>query len=910
MKQKRLLSAGIILLAAFAVIFILGLGQRELKLNYIEQVHYQDGYLYYVDRGESDYYQIIRSDVNGKQGDVIQCPRYKDTKYRTIRQLFFDDAGAVYILLEEIEAAAFQKTGCAVFRCDFDSGRLAETEYDFTEILNENQDICVQGLCGEEAVFFTLKDNRAKEGTVTVNTMKRDGTVKEIDSVSIKYPYLKNQFFFSRNHVLLWMDHKGEVFAKKAGKDSYLKIEGITGVKNTFRSLSNDDEFAAYVVDYKADCIRSIDLKEETSDVICTAEEIKEQGEDFSFVNLVNPDCTKTGFCAGEKKGTGKDDEVSIFTWHKGVYRDIERITLTPRSIIHKLLPVYMVIIAAALFLCVYWYVYCMKHGKTILVRLLLVFLIGLLAADHELEQWIDKTIRERLEKNQAMALTILGEHLREDIMEQLEKDPESFPAGAESWMANQEGIGKSSGDSEANELMVYQYSILKANKKKELLVSESMSEYSGVPAQWSYSAASCHSLCEAYDSGKCREQLDENEDGKWNNRFIPLILSDGTSYGVLTVSVPGDFLDYQIWQYQSNLKTVSRVLILVLSIILLIILYLFLRPLKKLKEGAGRLAEGEMGVNVPVRGHDEIADITRTFNQMSLGIARHVKDMKDMSDGYYKFIPAKILELLGKDSIQQVKLGDEMTGDMTILSLHAANFIKQKQHKAPGTVFEDINRMLAVPVAAIGSHHGVVEHFEDEGLSAFFTVNSHEALDAAIEIHRSLDERSHGNERTIAISYGKVMIGVIGFENRMEASTISIHSNLAKALRLRGSDFGARILVTHLVYRQIQDFEKHYHARYLGNIRLDGNGMLERIYDVYDGDSEDDFYYKELTKELFEQGVELFVAKKFYEARLVFVEVLKQYRKDKAAKEYLYRCDKYYKLKDDKDTDTVIGHF
>ena len=90
----------------------------------------------------------------------------------------------------------------------------------------------------------------------------------------------------------------------------------------------------------------------------------------------------------------------------------------------------------------------------------------------------------------------------------------------------------------------------------------------------------------------------------------------------------------------------------------------------------------------------------------------------------------------------------------------------------------------------------------------------------------------------------------------------------------------------------------------------LRANDTLERIYDVYDGDAEEDFYQKELTRPLFEQGVELFVAKKFYEARLVFVEVLKQYRRDRAAKAYLYRCDKYYKSADVENVTTALEQF
>lgn len=250
------------------------------------------------------------------------------------------------------------------------------------------------------------------------------------------------------------------------------------------------------------------------------------------------------------------------------------------------------------------------------------------------------------------------------------------------------------------------------------------------------------------------------------------------------------------------------------------------------------------------------------------------------------------------------------MKGELTILSLHAIDYPKQSALLSAEQVYTDINRVLSMLVEPINTHHGVVEHFEDTGLSAFFTVSSQEALDAAIDIQRLLEQQMPGNGRTIAISYGQVMIGVIGHEKRMEATAISAHSDLAKALRLKGDKYGAHILITHLVYRQIPDFEEHYHARYLGNIYLAADHTYERIYDVYDGDSEEEFYYKELTRPLFEQGVGLFVEKKFYEARLVFVEVLKQHRKDKAAKEYLYRCDRYYKLPPEDEVETVIEKF
>ena len=57
-------------------------------------------------------------------------------------------------------------------------------------------------------------------------------------------------------------------------------------------------------------------------------------------------------------------------------------------------------------------------------------------------------------------------------------------------------------------------------------------------------------------------------------------------------------------------------------------------RPLKALSEGAERLAEGETGVEIPdPGGHDEIALLTRTFNQMTGRLLRHQRELQRQNE-------------------------------------------------------------------------------------------------------------------------------------------------------------------------------------------------------------------------------------------------------------------------------------
>lgn len=894
MEKKHLSGIGAILLIALGAILISSYCSREWKLNYVEQVHFQDGSLYYVDRGEDDAFRIFRSDADGEWGEMITCARYEKERYRRIRELFFDNQGNVYALLDEINVKTFRRTGCRVFLCDFKGGKLRETGYDFTEITQSSSQTCIQGIRDGLLYYFDLPD--VTGGTVRVCTMNEKQEVEQLDQIELEYPTLKSQFFLSDSRILLWTGYDGEVFARKLGEGLYLKIDGITGVRGSFQSLADDGGHMAYVLDHEADCIRRIDLQERKASVAYTAEDIQKQAPGFSFQSLIDPDCTEEGFCGGTE-GIRQDGTVSVCSYINGKHQDIETVTLAPGAIFHKMWKVYLGILAAAALVCLYWCVYCRFHIQTILVRIILVFMLGLLLADEILERWIEQTIREQLERNQTMALSVMGAQLQEQIR---------LLSGGES--LNLFGAVQVEGASGSRENAAYTYSIMKADEAGRLRIYASMSEYRNVPVEWCCGEETMKAVYKAFETGKNVNGSGEDGSGRQSSRYVPIVQKDGTVYGVLAVTASGNIQDYQIWYYQQNLKVLSCCLILVITVILVLILLLFLLPLKKLKECAGRLAEGEMGVTVPVRGHDEVADISAAFNKMSLGIAQYVRDIREMSDGYYKFIPARILELLGKESIQQVELGDEITEDMTILSLHTIDY--HRLTASAEKVYTEINQILSMLVEPIDSHHGVVEHFEDSGLSAFFTGESREALDAAVEIHRSLDELLPDKGRTIAVSYGFLMLGVIGHEKRMEVAAISAHSVLAKALGIIGSKYGARILITHRVYQQIPDFESQYHARYIGNVCLSAADVLERVYDVYDGDTEEEFYYKELTKPLFEKGVELFVAKKFYEARLIFVEVLKRHRKDRAAKEYLYRCDQYYKLADTEEIDTVIEKF
>ncbi|MCX4851655.1 cell wall metabolism sensor histidine kinase WalK [Streptomyces sp. NBC_00893] len=62
------------------------------------------------------------------------------------------------------------------------------------------------------------------------------------------------------------------------------------------------------------------------------------------------------------------------------------------------------------------------------------------------------------------------------------------------------------------------------------------------------------------------------------------------------------------------------------------------LRPVRRLHVGAERIAAGELGTRLEAEGHDELADLTRTFNTMAQTLQRDDAELRRMEAGARRF--------------------------------------------------------------------------------------------------------------------------------------------------------------------------------------------------------------------------------------------------------------------------------
>ena len=99
----------------------------------------------------------------------------------------------------------------------------------------------------------------------------------------------------------------------------------------------------------------------------------------------------------------------------------------------------------------------------------------------------------------------------------------------------------------------------------------------------------------------------------------------------------------------------------LLMVLIFIGIVYFMLRPLMLLKQSASEIAVGNLDINVDIHSKDEIEDLGKIFNQMTNYLRKSFNQLQELNEVYYKFVPFRFIELLGKKNILDVKLGDQV---------------------------------------------------------------------------------------------------------------------------------------------------------------------------------------------------------------------------------------------------------
>jgi adenylate cyclase len=268
------------------------------------------------------------------------------------------------------------------------------------------------------------------------------------------------------------------------------------------------------------------------------------------------------------------------------------------------------------------------------------------------------------------------------------------------------------------------------------------------------------------------------------------------------------------------------------------------------------------------------------------------------------RFVPREFLQLLHKQSITDVELGNNVQKELSILFADIRGFTSLSEQMTPEDNFRFINAFLSRMEPSIREHKGFIDKYIGDGLMALFSGSADDALQAAISMLRRLTEYNKTRQRPgrpplqigVGINTGLTMLGTVGGFNRMEGTVISDAVNLAARLETLTKVYGVSLLISHHTFLRLED-ANDYQFRLIDRVTVKGKSKAVSVYEIFEADPPEIKRAKLQTKTLFEQALLLYNQERIREAEALFDQCLDANPEDSVTKIYLERCQQFWKI-------------
>ena len=380
----------------------------------------------------------------------------------------------------------------------------------------------------------------------------------------------------------------------------------------------------------------------------------------------------------------------------------------------------------------------------------------------------------------------------------------------------------------------------------------------------------------------------------------FPVFLEENDLSSLLLGFVVFEFNEQKLYRAVDQFKRDLLYLSVGLSIFIIIFAYiisrLFSKNIQILSRGVEVIGSGDLSLNLDINSSDEIGDLARNFNTMTVKL-READDFKAaLLHSYSKFVPTEFIEFLKKNSVLDITLGDQIEVDMSILFSDIRSFTTISEKMTAEETFKFINSYLHAMGPCVTKQNGFIDKYIGDAIMALFRTPEN-ALDGAIDM---LDELYLYNKKRVEKDYekisigigihtGRLILGIVGSELRIQGTVISDAVNLASRIEGLTKMYGASLLMSEESFNIIEKKEKYY-TRIIDRVKVKGKDKPVDVIEILNGNSERIINLKLSTNHLMKDGITRFRERDFRNAIKHFEEILSIDPKDKAANIHLQR--------------------
>jgi adenylate cyclase len=302
----------------------------------------------------------------------------------------------------------------------------------------------------------------------------------------------------------------------------------------------------------------------------------------------------------------------------------------------------------------------------------------------------------------------------------------------------------------------------------------------------------------------------------------------------------------------------------------------------------------------------EKVAERTAEIYAQKLKIEQQNDELIETNRAYARFVPHEFMKFLNKQNIIELKLGDSVQYEMTILFSDIRSFTSISEMMSPKENFEFINAYLSKIGPIIRHNNGFIDKYIGDAIMALFPQNPEDAVICALQMQEALKEFNReqiekglfGIKVGTGIHTGLLMMGPIGEHERMDSSVIGDSVNLASRLENRTKTYGAEIIISEYMLSKINVPEK-YAIRFLDNIKLKGKSSLTSIYEIISDINQQEKTLKLNYQPKYAEAVRKFYDADYQDALVIFKELNKLNPADIAVQYFVAKSIDNIKLKE-----------
>ncbi|HIJ41855.1 MAG TPA: HAMP domain-containing protein [Deltaproteobacteria bacterium] len=227
----------------------------------------------------------------------------------------------------------------------------------------------------------------------------------------------------------------------------------------------------------------------------------------------------------------------------------------------------------------------------------------------------------------------------------------------------------------------------------------------------------------------------------------------------------------------------------------------------------AEKVATGDYGKPIPVRGRDEIAQLTQSFNTMVKGL----KERDFIANTFGRYVDHGIAKELLKRP-EAARLGGQKR-EVAMLMSDIRGFTPLAETLEPEEIIRFLNRYFSHLIQVIQDHQGIIVDFFGDAVLVFFDPFDEpvkpmvgKAVQCAFKMQGSmkdfnremLSEKLPPLQMGIGINAGEVVVGNIGSETRAKYGIVGSPVNLTQ--RIQSTAEEGEVVVSDSVYKYIQN--------------------------------------------------------------------------------------------------------